>query len=129
MAVVEFDARQLNASSPRAAGPGYGNLRSAANFALLLDELLPGAERVVYLDADSIIVRDIATLRLEAGGRRRRVPRPGPATTPRTSGRACFFVITRFGGVRRPRACQCATPVFFIDLKRWRLEARRRLSK
>ena len=65
VAVVEFDARQflkrVEVRAPR--GPGYGNLRSVANFArFFLDVLLPGAERVVYLDADAIVVRDVAQL-------------------------------------------------------------------
>ena len=63
--VVEFDARKymkrVDVKAPR--GPGYGNLRSPANFArFFLPELLPDADRVVYLDADAIVVRDVAAL-------------------------------------------------------------------
>ena len=50
-AVVEFDAAILKQREDRAREPGFGNL-GVANFArFFLDVLLPGADRVVYLDA------------------------------------------------------------------------------
>ncbi|KAH8048656.1 glycosyl transferase [Aureococcus anophagefferens] len=65
VAVVPFDADRYLAnvtlSAPR--GPSYGNLRSPLNFArFYLADLLPDADRVVYLDADAVAVRDVADL-------------------------------------------------------------------
>ena len=45
----------MTLSAPR--GPSYGNLRSPLNFArFYLADLLPDADRVVYLDADAVAV-------------------------------------------------------------------------
>ena len=51
----------MTVRAPR--GPSYGNLRSPLNFArFYLADLLPDADRVVYLDADAVAVRDVADL-------------------------------------------------------------------
>lgn len=62
--VVEFDdAVLVNLTIQAPTGPGYGNLKSSLNFArFYLAELLPSVRRVVYLDADVVVLRDLAAL-------------------------------------------------------------------
>jgi alpha-1,4-galacturonosyltransferase len=128
--VVEFDARKalrrVDVKAPR--GPGYGNLRSPANFArFFLPELLPDADRVVYLDADAIVVRDVAALYDSA-------PQAVVAAAPRPQ-RACYDAndarpgmflcehLEAFAalGVADPAAMTTFNAgVVVIDLKRWR---------
>ena len=127
VAVVEFDARQflkrVEVRAPR--GPGYGNLRSVANFArFFLDELLPDAERVVYLDADAIVVRDIATLydskpeAVVAG-----VPRNQKACYDAKDQRPGMFFCENdeLGAFADPSALKTFNAgIVLIDLKQWR---------
>ena len=121
---------------PRAAGPGLFNLSECvANFArFFLDVLLPGAERVVYLDADqlscetSLQLYDSKPEAVVAG-----VPRAQAACYDAKDQRPGMFFcdntdLRAFADASSLKTFNAG--IVLIDLKQWRaLEARRQVHR